>query len=120
MAQHANVLMSPVRYSRTDFTALRAWIQRTPPEKIAKLYYSDDAPQVVHGLEKFLTAMRQELIERAIVANPRLADALSRARAGGAITSWERGPYPRLACGFPPGGSQPSCSEGGRMPQARL
>jgi site-specific recombinase XerD len=87
MAQHSNVHMSPVRYSRTDFTALRAWIQRTPPDKIAKLYYSDDAPQVVHGLEKFLTAMRQELIERAIVANPRLADALSRARAGGAITS---------------------------------
>jgi site-specific recombinase XerD len=87
MAQHANVHLSPVRYSRTDFTALRAWIQRTPPEKIAKLYYSDDAPQVVHGLEKFLTAMRLELIERAIVANPRLADALSRARAGGAITS---------------------------------
>lgn len=87
MAQHANVHMQPVRYSRTDFTALRAWVQRIPPEKIAKLYYSEEAPQVVRGLEKFLTAMRHDLIERAIVANPRLADALSRARAGGSITS---------------------------------
>lgn len=87
MAQHSNVHMSPVRYSRTDFTALRAWVQRIPPEKIAKLYYSEEAPQVVRGMERFLTAMRHDLIERAIVANPRLADALSRARAGGAITS---------------------------------
>ena len=86
MAQHANVHMQPVRYSRTDFTALRAWVQRVRPEKVAQLYYSDDAPQVVHGMEKFLTAMRRDLIERAIVANPRLADALSRARSGGAIT----------------------------------
>ncbi|MBK7656680.1 MAG: hypothetical protein IPJ18_18255 [Betaproteobacteria bacterium] len=38
-------------------------------------------------MEKFLTAMRRDLIERAIVANPRLADALSRARSGGAITT---------------------------------
>lgn len=87
MAQHSNVHMSPVRYSRTDFTALRAWVNRIPCEKIAKLYYSEEAPQVVRGMERFLTAMRHELIERAIVANPRLADALSRARAGGAITS---------------------------------
>ena len=87
MAQHANVHMQPARYSRTDFTALRAWVQRVRPEKVAQLYYSDDAPQVVHGMEKFLTAMRRDLIERAIVANPRLADALSRARSGGAITT---------------------------------
>jgi site-specific recombinase XerD len=87
MAQHANVHMQPARYSRTDFTALRAWVQRVRPEKVAQLYYSEEAPQVVHGMEKFLTAMRHDLIERAIVANPRLADALSRARSGGAITT---------------------------------
>ena len=87
MAQHANVHLEPVRYSRTDFTALRAWVQRIPPEKVARLYYSDEAPQVAHGMEKFLTAMRRDLIERAIIANPRLAQALSQARSGGAITA---------------------------------
>jgi site-specific recombinase XerD len=87
MAQHSNVHVIPVRYSRTDFTALRAWVQRISPDRIAKLYYTEEAPQVLCGMEKFLTSMRHDLIERAIVANPRLADALSRARAGGAITS---------------------------------
>jgi site-specific recombinase XerD len=87
MAQHANVHMEPVRYSRTDFTALRAWIQRIPSEKVAQLYYSEEAPQLAHGIDKFLTAMRNDLIERAIIANPRLADALSHARSGGSITT---------------------------------
>ena len=87
MSQHSTVHMDPVRYSRTDFTALRAWVQRIPTEKVRDLYYSDEAPQVIYGLEKYLSAMRQDLVERAIVANPRLADALSHARSGGAITT---------------------------------
>jgi len=87
MAQNANVHMESMRYSRTDFTALRAWVQRVPPAKVAQLYYSDEAPQLVGGIEKFLSGMRHDLIDRAIVANPRLAEALSRARAGGAITT---------------------------------
>ena len=87
MAQNTNIILSPARYTRGDFTALRAWVQRIPIDRIAKLYYTDDAPQVSHGLEKHLTAMRHDLIERASVANPHLASALSKARAGGPITT---------------------------------
>ena len=87
MAQNTNVILSTPSYTRGDFTALRAWVQRVPIDRIAKLYYTDDAPQVSQSLEKYLTAMRHDLIERAIVANPRLAGALTKARAGGAITT---------------------------------
>jgi site-specific recombinase XerD len=87
MSQHAIVHQEIRRYSRTDYTALRAWVQRIPAQKIAELYYSEDAPQVVQGLERYLIDMRQSLVEQAIVANPRLADALAHARSGGAITT---------------------------------
>ncbi|WP_281891422.1 phage integrase family protein [Limnohabitans sp. TEGF004] len=87
MAQNTNVILSTPSYTRGDFTALRAWVQRIPVDRIANLYYTDDAPQVSQSLEKYLTAMRHDLIERAIVANPRLADALTKARAGGLITT---------------------------------
>jgi len=30
-------------YSRTDFTALRAFVQRVPPATIARLYFSEDS-----------------------------------------------------------------------------
>lgn len=85
MSQHASVHQEITR--RTDFTALRAWVQRIPVGKVAELYYADDAPQVQRGLEQFLTAMRHDLIERAIVANPRFAEMLAKARQGGPITA---------------------------------
>jgi len=87
MAQNTDVILSTPNYTRADFTALRAWVQRVPIDRIARLYYVDDAPQVDQGLEKYLTSMRHDLIERAIVANPGLADALSKARVGGSITT---------------------------------
>lgn len=87
MAQHSNVDLGAVSYTRADFTALRAWVLRVPLERIAQLYYSDEAPQVKRGLERFLVEMRQDLIERATVANPRLAENLAKARSGGAITA---------------------------------
>lgn len=87
MAQHADIALPSLTFTRADFTALRAWVQRIPIDRIAKLYYTDDAPQVHNGLEKHLTAMRHDLIERASVANPHLASALSKARAGGPITT---------------------------------
>lgn len=87
MTQHANVHQEVTRYSRTDFTALRAWVQRIPIAKVSDLYYAEESPQVQHGLEKFLMAMRQDLIERAIVANPKFAEMLAKARQGGAITT---------------------------------
>jgi hypothetical protein len=42
----------------------------SPQISIADLYYSDDSPQVEMGLERFLLAMRADLIERCIVNNP--------------------------------------------------
>jgi integrase len=86
VTQHATVHQELRRYSRTDFTALRAWVQRIPVGKVQELYYADEAPQVQQGLEQFLTAMRQDLIERSILANPRLADLLAKARMGGALS----------------------------------
>jgi site-specific recombinase XerD len=86
MAQNLNVAHPTLEYTRTDYTALRAWVQRLPLERIAQLYYAPDAPQVEQGLEQFLTHMRHQLIERAIEANPRLAEGLAKARMGGAIT----------------------------------
>ncbi len=86
MAQNSSVTLPPLSYTRSDFAALRAWVLRIPLERIASLYYSDDAPQRTHGLEKFLTRMRHDLIERALVLNPFLAEGLAKARLGGAIT----------------------------------
>jgi site-specific recombinase XerD len=77
MSQNTIILIDPPRYSRTDYTALRAWVQHIPIAKVADMYYCADAPQVVVGLERFLTDMRNDLIKRAILANPQLAQALS-------------------------------------------
>ncbi len=87
MAQHADIALPALTFTRADFTALRAWVQRVPLDRIAHLYYAEDAPQVLNGLEKHLTAMRHDLIERAVFANPKLADALAKARQGGPITA---------------------------------
>ena len=86
LAQNSDVILKPHSYTRADFTALRAWVLRIPVERIASIYYADYAPQLKDGLEKFLTRMRHDLIERAIVSNPFLAEGLARARLGGAIT----------------------------------
>lgn len=86
MAQNSDVILKPHTYTRADFAALRAWVQRIPVERIASIYYAEDAPQLKDGLEIFLTRMRHDLIERAIVFNPYLAEGLAKARLGGAIT----------------------------------
>jgi len=87
MSQNTNVLLAPVTYNRSDYTALRAHCLKIPIAKIAELYYSDDSPQVEMGLERFLLAMRADLIERCIVNNPATAEILQGARQGGSITS---------------------------------
>jgi hypothetical protein len=37
MAQNLNVALPTLTYTRTDYTALRAWIQRLPLERVAQL-----------------------------------------------------------------------------------
>ena len=86
MSQNTRIIFEPTTFTRSDFTALRAWVSKIPLERVAVLYYSDDAPQVTSGLERYLSAMRAELIERAILANPLLAQGLANARKGGPLT----------------------------------
>ena len=86
MAQNTNVVIPPITYNRTDYTALRAFVQKVPIQRIADLYYQDDSPQVQQGLERFLIHMRDELVERAIGHNPAFADILQNARRGGTIS----------------------------------
>lgn len=86
MAQHTDIALPELAFNRTDYTALRAYVQKIPIQRIADLYYSDDSPQVEQGLERWLIDMRNALIERAIEHNPAFAEILKGARQGGAIT----------------------------------
>lgn len=85
MAQNTNVAKTTIRYTRADFTALRAWLNRIPLERIARLYYCDDDLDILGcshpmQLEKRLDGLRDELIQRVTDANPHLAELLSNAR----------------------------------------
>lgn len=80
MSQNDQVLVEQTEYTRTDFTALRAHVQGIPVEKIAQVYYAEDAPQLAEGLDRFLTRMRHELVERSIIAKPALAESLKHFR----------------------------------------
>lgn len=86
MAQNTNIVLPAIGYTRTDYTAMRAFCLRIPLPRIAELYYSDDSPQVEQGLERFLIKMRTDLIERAIEHNPVFAEILKDARKSGVIT----------------------------------
>lgn len=87
MAQNTNVLLPDLAYTRGDYTALRAYCLKLPIERIGDLYYSDDSPQVEHGLERYLVEMRDALVERAIESNPAFADSLTHARKTGHISA---------------------------------
>lgn len=86
MTQHTNIVLQEISYTRVDYTAMRAYTQRVPIHIIADRYYSEDSPQLALGLERFLIAMRNDLIERAIENNPLFAEILKGARQGGALT----------------------------------
>lgn len=72
-------------YSRTDYTALRAYLNKLSVETILHLYYDVDelAEQGIEGtrgLRQYLEAMRDNLIKQVIGVNPHLAEGLQRAR----------------------------------------
>jgi site-specific recombinase XerD len=76
-----SLTLPPVRtYTRTDFAALRAFVQRVPPASIAKRYYDvDDVPQAAEPetMRAYLTAMRDELVRLAMMhGKPVLAEHL--------------------------------------------
>jgi len=81
MAQNTDIVLEEIIYTRADYTALRAHCLKIPLAKIAELYYSDDAPQVSNGLERFLIQMRNDLVERACEHNPAIAEILKNAAA---------------------------------------
>lgn len=87
MTQHTDIVLPLTSYNRADYTALRAYCLKIPVTKIASLYYSEESPQVTGGLERFLIAMRADLVERSIANNPALAASLQHARQGGAVTT---------------------------------
>lgn len=86
MPQHLDAIRAPQRYTRADFTALRAWLQRVDPATILRLYYAaDDIAE--RGWDaspdrfiKYLENSRDDLIDRLIDVNPNVAEALKSAR----------------------------------------
>lgn len=84
MAQSTEVTKPIPRYTRADFAALRARLNGIAIARISQLYYTDDdlaalGCETPTQLEARLHAMRDHLIERAIVANRLLADGLRHA-----------------------------------------
>ena len=63
-------LPPPRTYTRTDFTALRAFVQRLPVATIARLYYDPErSPHAVSAdaMERFLGTMRDDLVHLALL-----------------------------------------------------
>jgi hypothetical protein len=89
MSQNTNIIQPPeIRYTRADYAALRAHYLKIPLAVIERTFYGVDSPQLEDGLERFLLAMRADLIKRAIGHNPGLADVLKTGRSdGGAMTT---------------------------------
>jgi site-specific recombinase XerD len=88
VAQNDFVAIPAVRYTRADFTALRAHLNNIPLERIAGLYYTEDDRDrlgIAHAsdLRNRLDIMRDQLVQRACDTNPHLADALRDARRSG-------------------------------------
>lgn len=102
MPQNLEVLLqgetTNPRYTRVDFTALRAWFNRLPISQIASLYYDEDSLAEIGcptpgALQLRLENLRDYLIQRAIDDNPYTADALKRARSDHA---WSKTAYSHL------------------------
>lgn len=69
MANQSQTVCHSRSYTRNDFTALRAFVQRVAPATIARLYFNDDdegnAPTGA-GVERYLRAMHDDLVQLAI------------------------------------------------------
>jgi len=88
MANQRQAIALERRYTRTDFTALRAYVQRVPAATIARLYFTEDEEgrEATPGwVESYLRQMQASLVSLAIEhGSPVLADHLkASARAHG-------------------------------------
>ena len=69
MANHIQTISRAQTYTRNDFTALRAFVQRVPAATIARLYFSENEtgdPPTAACVERPLRAMQADLVELAI------------------------------------------------------
>lgn len=85
MAQNTVVAPEEPHYTRADFTALRASLNKLDIGFIANNYYTEDDLEELGcespaDLQDRLDDMRDHLINRASAANPHIADALRNAR----------------------------------------
>ena len=88
MAQNSEVVLPEIRFTRTDFTALRAFLNRMPIARIADLYYTDYERErigceTVDDLRQRIEDLRERLIHSLAVANPGLSDIRRNARRAG-------------------------------------
>lgn len=92
MAQNLDVFLASQHFTRADFTALRAWLNRLTLHQISSLYYTeDDLERIGCTSETLLRArleeLRDRLIQLATDQNPHLAALLKNARKSGAWSS---------------------------------
>ncbi|MFM0091663.1 site-specific integrase [Paraburkholderia sediminicola] len=94
MANQVHPVAHARTYTRSDFTALRAFVQRVPAPTIARLYFTEDEDghEPTPGwVESYLRRMQAELVELAIEhGSPVLADHLkasARAHGSARLTS---------------------------------
>ena len=85
MAQNTHIALPVNRYSRADFTSLRALMNRVPLSTILNLYYCEDDRELLglhssSDLKARLEDMRDNLIQRASDTHPHLAKFLQDAR----------------------------------------
>ena len=85
MAQNDFVAIPAAHYTRADFTALRAHLNKIPLERIADLYYTEDALTDLGiastaDLRSRIETLRDAIIARATVENPHIAEMLHSAR----------------------------------------
>lgn len=88
MSQNTDVALPELRYTRADFTALRAYLNRMAIGQIADLYYTEYDREVLGcpteaDLRTRIEALRERLIFTAQTQNPGLAELLKSARRSG-------------------------------------
>ena len=89
MAQNSEALLPEIRYTRADFAALRAYLNRITLNQISDRYYTDDDRERIGcltdaDLRARLDGLRERLIVSATLSNTHLAELLKNARKNGA------------------------------------
>ena len=75
MAQNSEAVLSEIRYTRADFTALRAYLNRIPVGEIRQRYYTEYDLEILKcasdaDLRQRIEDMRERLVYSATIVNP--------------------------------------------------